>query len=151
MCPWTTKRSLADKESMLMFGSVKRILFVTVGMVLSFAANAFDLNGAWTADDSNCAKVFVTKNNKLTMTRNSDVFGGGFIVEGNQIRGQAKACKITSRKEEGGVLHLIASCSTDIAVLGTQEISAKIDTDNQLTRIYPSFPEMGISFYRCKL
>jgi hypothetical protein len=134
-----------------MAGSVTRIIFVTLGMVISFAASAFDLNGAWTTDDSNCAKVFVTKNNKLTMTRNSDVFGGGFIVEGNQIRGQAKTCKITSRKEEGGVLHLIASCTTDIAVLGTQEVSAKIESDNEIFRIYPSFPEMGTKYFRCKL
>ena len=134
-----------------MSGSVKRMLFVAVGMVISFAASAFDLNGAWTTDDLNCAKVFVTKNNKLTMTRNSDVFGGGFIVEGNQMRGQAKACKITSRKEEGGVLHLIASCTTDIAVLGTQEVSAKIESDDRITRTYPSFPEMGTTYFRCKL
>src|SRR4249920_4158110 len=125
-----------------MSGSVKRMLFVAVGMVISFAASAFDLNGAWTTDDSNCAKVFVTKNNKLTMTRNSDVFGGGFIVEGNQIRGQAKTCKITSHKEEGGVLHLVAVCSTDIAVLGTQQVDAKIDSDDKITRLFPSFPEM---------
>jgi hypothetical protein len=45
---------------------------------------------------------------------------------------------------------LIASCTTDIAVLGTQEVSGKIDNDNQLTRIYPEFPEMGVPFYRCK-
>ena len=128
-----------------------RTLSCATFIVFSFSANAFDLNGAWTADASNCDKVFVKKSNKVSMTRNSGVFGGGFIVEGNQMRGQAKTCKITSRKEEGGVLHLIASCSTDIAVLGTQEVSAKIDSDNQITRIYPSFPEMGISFYRCKL
>jgi hypothetical protein len=130
---------------------VKRMLFVTVGMVINFTASAFDLNGAWTTDDSNCAKVFVTKNNKLTMTRNADVFGGGFIVEGNQIRGQAKTCKITGRKEEGGVLNLIATCSTDIAVLGTQQVSAKIEGDDRLTRTFPSFPEMATTYFRCKL
>jgi hypothetical protein len=78
-------------------------------MVFSLSAYAFDLNGTWTTDESNCNKVFVKKNNKISMTRNSDIFGGGFIVEGNQIRGQAKTCKLTSRKEEGGVLHLIAT------------------------------------------
>ncbi len=134
-----------------MSSSVKRMLFVTVGMVISFTASAFDLNGAWTTDDSNCAKVFVRKNNKLTMTRNADVFGGGFIVEGNQIRGQAKTCKITGRKEEGGVLNLIATCSTDIAVLGTQQFSAKIEGDDRLTRTFPSFPEMATTYFRCKL
>jgi hypothetical protein len=119
-------------------------------VLFSLSANAFDLNGAWTTNPESCGKIFVTENNRISMTRNSDVFGSGFIAEGDQIRGQAKACKITNRKEDNGVLYLIASCSTDIAVLGTQEISAKMDNDNQLTRIYPSFPEMGISFHRCK-
>jgi ATP phosphoribosyltransferase len=45
---------------------------------------------------------------------------------------------------------LIASCSTDIAVLGTQQISAKIEDDNRLTRIFTSFPEMSTTYYRCK-
>jgi len=127
------------------------MLFSAICIVFSFSANAFDLNGTWTGDDRNCNKVFVKKNNKISMTRNSDVFGGGFIVEGDQMRGQAKTCKITSRKEENGVLHLIASCSTDIAVLGTQQVDAKIDSDDKITRIYPSYPEMGTPFYRCKL
>jgi len=130
--------------------SVARMLFCAC-IMFSGSANAFDLNGNWTADDRNCDKVFVKKNNKISMTRNSGVFGGGFIVEGNQIRGQAKTCKITSHKEEGGVLHLVAVCSTDIAVLGTQQVDAKIDSDDKITRLYPSFPEMGISFYRCKI
>jgi|EndMetStandDraft_7_1072992.scaffolds.fasta_scaffold57656_3 hypothetical protein len=131
--------------------SVKRVLFITVGMMINFSANAFDLNGAWTTDDTNCSKVFHKNNKGLSMTRNSDVYGGGFIVQGNQMKGQSKACKITSQKEEGGVLNLIATCSTDIAVLGTQQVSAKIEGDNRITRIFPSFPEMGTTYYRCRL
>jgi hypothetical protein len=127
-----------------------RMLLCVISMVFSLSAYAFDLNGTWTTDESNCNKVFVKKNNKISMTRNSDIFGGGFIVEGNQIRGQAKTCKLTSRKEEGGVLHLIASCSTDIAVLGTQEVSAKIESEDRIFRIFPSFPEMGTTYFRCK-
>ena len=134
-----------------MFRSVKRMLFVTVGIMMSFSANAFDLSGAWTTDDANCAKVFVKRNGKISMTRNSDVYGGGFIVQGNQMRGQAKACKITSLKEEGGILNLVATCSTDIAILGTQQVSAKIDGDDRITRIFPSFPDVGTPYYRCKL
>jgi hypothetical protein len=119
-------------------------------MLIGYSANAFDLNGAWTTDASNCAKVFVTKNNRISMTRNSDVYGGGFIAQGNELKGRAKACKITSRKEEGGVLNLIATCSTDISVLGTQQVSAKIEGDDRITRIFPSYPEMGTTYYRCK-
>ena len=120
-----------------------RMLLCVICVLFSFPAYAFDLNGTWTTDSSNCGKVFVKKNNKISLTRNSDVFGGGFIVEGNQIRGQARTCKITSRKEESGALHLIASCSTDIAVLGSQEISAKIDNDDRITRIFPAFSRNG--------
>jgi hypothetical protein len=130
--------------------SVARVLFCACAL-FSFDANAFDLNGAWATSPDNCGKIFETKNNGISFTHNSDVFGSGFIVEGDQMKGPAKVCKITNRKEEGGVLHLIASCSTDIAVLGTQEVSAKINGDDQLTRIYSSFPEMGIPFFRCKL
>ena len=132
-------------------GAIARLLVCAIFVLFSLSAYAFDLTGTWTTDELNCGKVFVKKNNKISMTRNADVFGGGFIVEGNQIRGQAKRCKITGRKEEGSVLHLIASCTTDIAVLGTQELTAKIDNDNRITRIFPSFPEMGITYFRCRL
>jgi len=132
-------------------GSAARMLFCMTCILFSVSAYAFDLTGNWTTDELNCGKVFVKKNNKISMTKNADAFGGGFIVEGNQIRGQTKTCKITSRKEESSVLHLIASCSTDIAVLGTQELSAKIDNDNRITRIFPSFPEMGTTYFRCAL
>jgi hypothetical protein len=134
-----------------MSGSAARWFFCVVITLFSFSSNAFDLNGAWTTDDSNCHKVFATKNKKVTMTRHADVYGGGFIIEGNQIRGQAKTCKITGLKEEGGVLNLVASCSTDIAVLGVQQVTIKIEGDDRVLRIFPSFPEMGTTYYRCKL
>ncbi len=134
-----------------MSGAAARLLVCAIFILCSVSAHAFDLTGNWTTDERNCDKVFVKKNNKVSMARNADVFGGGFIVEGNQIRGQASTCKITSRKEENGVLHLIAECSTDVAVLGTQELSAKINNDNQMTRIFPWFPEMGATYFRCVL
>ena len=119
--------------------------------LVSFSANAFELDGAWATDTSNCRKMFTTINGRVSMTRNSDVYGGGFIVEKNQIRGQARMCKINSRREEGGVLRLIVFCSTEIAVLGTQQVDAKIDDDDRLTRIFPSFSDMGTTtYYRCK-
>ncbi|MGB9271393.1 MAG: hypothetical protein WCB74_19585 [Pseudolabrys sp.] len=79
--------------------SAAGILFCAC-LVFSFSADAFDLNGTWTTDDSNCNRVFVKKNNKISLTRNADVFGGGFIVEGNQIRGQARTRKITAARRK---------------------------------------------------
>ena len=130
--------------------SFKPILLITAGMMVSFSANAFDLNGACNGDDRNCAKIFVKKNNKMSMTRKSDRFGGGFIVEGNQIRGQGRTYQIIGRKEEGEFLNLIAKCTTETALLDAQQITAKINGDDQLTRIYPSVPEAGTTYYRCK-
>jgi hypothetical protein len=129
--------------------SIARTLFCAC-LLFNGSASAFDLNGAWTQDERNCDKVFIKKNNKILMTRNSDRFGGGFIAEGNQIRGLGKTCKIINRKEEGGVLNLLASCTTDIALLDAEQITARIVSDDLLTRIYPSFPEAGTSYYRCK-
>jgi hypothetical protein len=130
--------------------TAKRLL-ICACVLLCYSANAFELNGAWTTNPENCSKIFASKNNKIVFANNSDFFGSGFVIEGDQIRGPGKSCKIIKRKEENATLNLIASCSTDIAVLGTQQLSAKIESDNQLVRIYPDFPEMGISFYRCKL
>jgi hypothetical protein len=44
--------------------SAAGILFCAC-LVFSFSADAFDLNGTWTTDDSNCNRVFVKKNNKI--------------------------------------------------------------------------------------
>ena len=129
--------------------STARMLFCAF-LLFNGSASAFDLNGAWAQDERNCDKVFVKKSNKMSMTRNSDRFGDGFIAKGNQIRGLGKTCKIINRKEEGDVLNLLASCATDIALLDAQQITARIVSDDLLTRIYPSFPETGTSYYRCK-
>jgi hypothetical protein len=121
-----------------------------VAVLFSFSAEAFDLNGAWTTNAENCGKIFVMKGGATSMTKNSDFFGSGFIVSQDKIRGVTKVCKLTRRKEEAGLLHLIATCTTDIAVLGSQEVSIKIDSDDQVTRLFPSFPELSTSYHRCK-
>ena len=126
-------------------------LLICGHVLFSFSANALELNGAWTTDAANCSKIFTIINGRVSMIRNSDVYGGGFIVEKDQIRGQARTCKINSRKEEAGVLRLVVFCSTEIAVLGTQQVDVRIDGDDQFTRIFPSFPDMGTTtYYRCK-
>ena len=126
------------------------ILLFCACALFSVSAIAFDLNGNWSTEPSNCDKIFEMKNNVVSFTHNAEVFGDAFIVEGDRLRGPGNICKITNRKETNGILHLIASCTTNIAALGTQELSAKIDNDNQITRIFPSFPQIGIPYFRCK-
>ena len=79
------------------------------------------------------------------MTKDADNYGSGFIVDGNQLRGKIATCNIKSRKEDAGVVNLITSCSTDVA-LQTVQMSFKIDSENQITRIFPGVPEMATSY-----
>lgn len=126
------------------------VVFVVAGLLLSSTANAVDLNGAWANDPSVCKQVFEKKNETISITRNSDNYGSGFIIEGNQIRGKIAKCTIKSRKEDGPLLQLIASCSTDVA-LSTVQFSLRIDDENKLTRVFPGIPEMALSYVRCPL
>jgi hypothetical protein len=119
-------------------------------MLYSTHAHAFDLSGAWAGDTSICQKIFVKKKSGISITRNSDVYGSGFIVEGNKIRGKMATCNITSRKEEAGILNIIAVCSTDIA-LSTTQFQLKIDGDDKVTRLFPGMPDLTFAYVRCAL
>jgi len=67
------------------------------GFLFAGAAQAADLNGAWANDTSVCPKLFVMKNNRLSMSTNSDFYGSGFIVEGDEVRGKLASCGCFSR------------------------------------------------------
>ena len=134
----------------MMISSSARILLISSAIFLLFgvSAHSFELNGAWANDPSICSKIFVKQNAKLAMTKDADNYGSGFIVDGNQVRGKLASCNIKSRKEDAGLVHLITSCSTDVA-LQTVQMSFKIDSENQITRIFPGVPEMSTSYTRC--
>jgi hypothetical protein len=117
---------------------------------VSPAANAVDLNGAWANDTAVCSKIFEKKDNAVSMTRDSDMYGSGFIIDGNQIKGKVATCTVKSRKEDGAIINLITSCSTDVA-LSTVQISLQIDSENKLTRVFPGVPEMAMPYVRCPL
>lgn len=113
-------------------------------------ARAAELNGAWANDLSVCEHIFLKKNNAISIAGNSDSYGSGFIIEGNRIRGKIMTCMIKSRKEDGPLIHLLTTCSTDIA-LSTMQFSLKMESENKLTRFFPGIPEMAMSYVRCPL
>jgi hypothetical protein len=84
---------------------------------------------SWT-DLAGCNKIFVTENNRLSLARNADAYGSGFIIDGNTIKGQFASCQIKARKIEGSTYRLIAVCSTDIA-LSTTELNFRMDDANR--------------------
>jgi hypothetical protein len=118
------------------------------GMALSGQAGAFDLNGAWAGDADNCTKVFARKGSQVTFSDNSDVYGGGFIIEDDQIIGKGGRCRIKARKDDGANINLIAACSSDIMFQSMQFSLKELDA-NTVMRLFPGMEGMEIKYARC--
>lgn len=130
---------------------IARMLCCAIFVLFSSNSRAFEFDGAWATDAAKCAKVFVKKSNRISMTKHADLFGGGFIVERDRIRGTLGTCKINNRKEEGDMLHLIASCSTEVSVLSPMQLDIKIEDTNSIVRFFSNFSEIAIPYTRCAL
>jgi hypothetical protein len=114
-------------------------------------AQATDLSGSWATDASACGKVFVKKGDTISFQQDSDQYGGGFIMEGNKVRGQMQTCTIKARKEDGSVIHMLAACANDI-MASNMQFSARIIDDNTIARIFPGMPdELSIKYSRCAM
>ncbi|MBR1301250.1 hypothetical protein [Bradyrhizobium sp. AUGA SZCCT0042] len=117
-------------------------------LIVASAAKSRDLTGAWVTDAGACKKIFTGSGGKLAFAKDADVYGSGFVYEKNRLRGKIATCQIKTQKEDGDVLHLIANCSTDVA-LATVQFSLKIDNENQITRLFPGMPELKTEYFRC--
>jgi hypothetical protein len=127
---------------------IARAIFCTMISMFCFSANAFELDGAWATEPSQCSKIFEKRHHTILLSSKSDMHGSGFIVEGNRIRGKLLACEIISRKQAGAVLKLAARCATSIALLSPTEFSLKIDDDDHITRMLTDF-DMSVTYTRC--
>src|SRR5262249_7715019 len=78
-----------------------RLLVLVAAVSLSPSTYAADISGAWASDASVCSKVFVKNNNRVSFAPDAELYGGGFIVEGNQATGTFQKCKIKSMKNDG--------------------------------------------------
>ena len=80
----------------------------------------------------------------------SELFGSGFIIEGDRIRGKTGTCTIKSRKQEGNNLELSAACASSIM---TQDLrfSLKVIDDDTISRSFPDIPGMSQNYSRCRL
>jgi hypothetical protein len=130
-----------------------RTFAATLGVcLLACAAEAQTVNfdGAWANNEGSCAKVFVKRGNKVSLAKDSDMHGSGFIVDGNQLRGKVAACTIKSRKMDGAVLLVHAVCSTDVA-LQNVVFGMKPEGANKIIRVFQGIPELDTPFYRCPM
>ena len=80
----------------------------------------------------------------------SELFGSGFIIDGDRIRGRTGTCTIKSRKQEGNSLELSAACASSIMTQDVQ-FSLTIIDDNKISRSFPEIAGMSQNYTRCKL
>ena len=112
------------------------------------ATAAPDLDGAWASDASVCSKVFAKSNNKVTLTPDAELYGGGLIVEGKRADGTFQNCKLKSAENDGTTLHLIAACSTGVMVSDVK-VTVKVLGPNQIM-VSPGGPvNVDTSYVRC--
>ncbi len=113
-------------------------------------ASAIELSGAWATEADLCNLVFTKKGNELVFAELSDLYGSGFVIDGNRIRGKAAQCTITSRKQDGNDLELSAACASSIMTQNVK-FNLKIVDDNNLIRLFPDVPGMTLKYTRCKI
>jgi hypothetical protein len=126
-------------------------LFATAALAvaqagLSAPAKAFDLNGSWTTQADLCKKIFSKTGNKTSFAPGSDLYGSGFLIEGNTITGQSAKCIVKSTKQDGAVTRLAATCETGIMVDDFQ-LTYKIVDDNKFVRLFDNTIET--TYVRC--
>jgi hypothetical protein len=136
------------KKKPCSINAASAVLLIAASFALPRAAAAFDLNGAWASDADNCAKVFQRKGAQIGFTEMSDVYGGGFIVEGDYITGKFARCRIKATKDDGKTINLVAACATDIMLQNVQ-FSLKESDANNVIRMFPGIEGMDIRYARC--
>jgi len=131
----------------------RRLLAITVmllglGFLLSTRVHAIELTGAWASHADLCKLVFTKKGNGTVFAELSDLYGSGFIIEGNRIRGKIARCTITSKKQDGDNLELAAACAPSIMNQNVR-FSLKIIDDNNVSRLFSEIPGMTLTYSRC--
>jgi len=110
---------------------------------------ADEIEGAWATDEEHCAKVFENRNGRTVLAQDSDLYGGGFVIDGNRITGKMATCTIKNRKQDGDTIHLVAACATDI-MFSSVPFSLRLG-NGQLTRLFPGMDNIQITYRRCRL
>jgi hypothetical protein len=117
--------------------------------LLAAPAGAFDLNGAWATAPSLCRNVFKKQGDNVVLTTTSDLYGGGFIIEGNHVRGKFVTCNIESNRQDGSTIHLSVACTTEIATEQIQ-FDLKIVNDTTVAKMFPE-TNIAMDYHRCTL
>jgi hypothetical protein len=126
------------------------LLAALVTLCGSPLAHGADLNGAWASDASVCNKVFVKTDNRISFAPDAELYGGGFLVEGNRATGTFQKCSIKSMKDDGTDVNLLASCSTGVEV-SNLKFTVKVVGHDQITVSSNGAVNITTPYVRCPL
>lgn len=73
-------------------------MLLCLGVMQPVGAQAIELTGAWASQADLCKLVFKKKGNQTVFAALSDLYGSGFIISGDQIRG--KECPVQDQIEK---------------------------------------------------
>jgi hypothetical protein len=137
-----------------MYGSCRApaIAALLVGLIslLPAPASAMDLTGVWASQGDLCKMAFTKKGNEVVFAELSDLYGSGFIIDGNRIKAKAVECTINSKKQSGDMIELNASCASTITTQNASFLLKVID-DNNFARVIPEIENMEIRYTRCRI
>ncbi len=119
-------------------------------LLCSENAFAFDFSGAWATEPDLCNRVFAKKGAAAGFAEMSDLYGSGFIVNGNSITGRAVKCTIKSRQRDGDATVLSASCATSV-MKSEFKFRYKVIDDNTIAREFPEIKDMALKYSRCPI
>lgn len=125
-------------------------MLLCLGVIQPVGAQAIELTGAWASQADLCKLVFRKKGSQAVFAPFSDLYGSGFIISGDQIRGKNAQCRIKSRKQQGDSLELLAACATGV-MISNVPFSLKVIDDNTLSRLIPEIDGMTVKYSRCVL
>jgi hypothetical protein len=147
--PWQRR---ARRDRVKMIGKLALTAMMLSGAYLApFAqARAVDLTGAWATSADECNNVFVQKGKAIEFAPMSEMHGGGFFVEQNQIVGRTAKCSIKAKKDDGQTVNIVASCATDI-MLSSVQFELNVISQDKIKRLFPGMEDMEIFYYRCQL
>jgi hypothetical protein len=144
--------SFPEKKKMLNARQLPTMAVLLLGLTVlqPIEARAFELTGAWASQTDLCPLVFTKKGNQVVFTELSDLFGSGFIVDGDRIRGRSTKCTIKSKKRVGDTLELSAACASSV-MTSSVRFNLRVIDDNNLDRLFPEIAGMTLKYSRCSL
>jgi hypothetical protein len=144
--------SISGENKMKCGNPIQAVAAMLLGLAVFMPAEvqAFELSGAWASQSDLCKQVFAKKGKQVVFAEFSDLYGSGFIIDGNRIRGKTANCTIKSRKQEGDSLELSAACATSIMTSNVRFLLKIID-DNSISRTVPDTEGMVLKYSRCSI